>query len=223
MDDEMWSQEFLIARDHLLRVCAALELVQGSGHKAEVALREMRDEAKAEVVRLMPSDYREDLVLQRAQHGMEDQGDPETSAFRDAAIVIGVATAAAIAIAPVAAMAVNELVIKELTKAVVSGVFVGVATVAAEGALARHNRNATAAKQTEERATKRKRRTRVSDLGPNPSPHRNESQDQNEGGQDLSTGMNDSPTATDNRLDTPDEARRQDDQDDQDGGLAPGR
>lgn len=138
----MQSQQFWLARDRLIRSNAALELVRGLGDEVEVPLRKVRDDAKAEVERLLPDAYRADLERQRTELSEANQKNPEMSAFRDAAIVIGVATVAAIGIAPIAAWVVKEAIVKELVKAAVSGLFVGVATAAAEGALARHHRHA---------------------------------------------------------------------------------
>ena len=68
---------------------------------------------------------------------MTPNAEADRFGLRDTAIVIGVATAAAIGAAPFAAWIVKESIIKELLKAIVSGGLISVATLAAEGSLQR--------------------------------------------------------------------------------------
>lgn len=148
MSGEESRLELQFACCRLVKLYRALEALQGMEDPAVPVLRKSMDVAKAEVERLLPADAADALTEARRLVEAQDAGhgpDPETSAFRDTAIVIGIATAAAIGVAPVAAWVVHEAVVKELVKAAVSGVFVGVATLAAERLIHKRRRRAKAA------------------------------------------------------------------------------
>lgn len=100
----------------LARLNRALEVVHGLDDPSERGLRKSRDNAKATVERLLDADDTDKLAQMRRHVAEQEAGgsrpDPETLAFRDTAIVIGIATAAAIGVAPLAAWAVHEAVVK---------------------------------------------------------------------------------------------------------------
>jgi hypothetical protein len=134
----------LLARDRLVKLNVALEMVHDlPGIDAEKVeyLRVERNRAKQEVERLLPFDAVEQLAERRAPPELMDR-DRDPLEFRDTAIVIGIATVASIAVAPLAAWAVHEAMVKELVKAAVTGLFVGAATVAAEGLFERRRQRA---------------------------------------------------------------------------------
>jgi hypothetical protein len=144
--DEHEDQRLLwTALQRLIKANSALETIGDSDLAVQRELRRMRDEARLEVESRLPEDAWTVLELRRDDLRVEMAGaDEESSAFADTALLIGISTAAAILIAPFGAWLVAESIIKELIKASVGALFVGMATTAAEFVIGRRRDTARA-------------------------------------------------------------------------------
>ncbi|MBU2670971.1 hypothetical protein KOI35_46485 [Actinoplanes bogorensis] len=117
MTDEEWESLVLL-------MAAERRSGEGRDERVVAEMRLQRDTAKAVLVTLLPTDAKEALAGQTGppfgSSRFAPHPEPDPMGFRDTAIVIGVATAAAIAAAPLGAWLVKELTVNAL--------FVGAAT-----------------------------------------------------------------------------------------------